>query len=778
MAQYNAIKAAVNAYIKANGRKEITGQILNSVLNAAIDSLGKYFQFAGEARPDTDPGTPDQNVTYLAGVPGTYTNFGGLVINEQEVALLMWNGEWAKHTMLLGIREVNASVDNQVGTPSVDVSYEDAELSLAFHNIKGDPGQTGAAAGFGSVTADVDANIGTPGVSVVASGADTSKNFAFHFTNLKGQKGDTGVTAVSASVDNNTGVPYVEASISGQTLVLAFHNMKGAQGDTGSNVDYPYTLVNNVTTNDATQGLSAAMGVYLQDELSQLDLKVRDKFPNIEEDGFAVADENGNAVIRYDSAGFDVAALSRHILSLISAGIDLPTINVEEDGFFIADGQYNVVASVSENGLDAASLATNLANIILALVGSPSYKTSCDVGFLPYFGEWNQSSVDSLCLCALKTPVVDDAVPFHEGFLFHKLPNDDKSFWFGTRLDNAVQIGTATFYPKDYLLAMSPTDGRVIAAKLWERDNLQIWDGTNTTSVAAVSSDGNNRKPSGWLYNSGVDFIVDDGVEYCLFAEYDGSPTAHNRVGYYVWKGRYPYTQPSDWKTVFYQDFQYSGVIQDGTITHFHMVKRDPWTNILYLTSGDKPGQLKWWYSTDYGETWVELTNNSNNGWEEHTARMVNMVFSKDYIYWANDHGTNHTLNRIQRDSDTGIIDISTREKLADLPFAQACNSVCLVESPNGVFMYERFDVDAEYQPYFTGYVKILFWSIAEERLYTVITLPLKEGETWGGCRGKCYINYTSGQENRPAMGYADNTRCTFDLVGAGDNIGTIMFNL
>ena len=276
MAQYNAIKAAVNAYIKANGRKEITGQILNSVLNAAIDSLGKYFQFAGEARPDTDPGTPDQNVTYLAGVPGTYTHFNGLVIDEQEIALLMWNGDWVKHTMLIGIREVVASVDDQVGTPSVDVNYDNAELSLAFHNMKGNPGidgNDGAAAGFGSVTADVDANIGTPGVSVATSGDNTAKNFTFHFTNLKGQKGDTGVTSVTASVDNNTGVPYVEASLSGQTLVLAFHNMKGQQGDTGSSVDYPYTLANNVTTDDATQGLSAAMGVYLQDEIDQLELK-------------------------------------------------------------------------------------------------------------------------------------------------------------------------------------------------------------------------------------------------------------------------------------------------------------------------------------------------------------------------------------------------------------------------------------------------------------------------------------------------------------------------
>lgn len=279
MAQYNAIKAAVNAYIKANGRKEITGQILNSVLNATIDSLGRFFQFAGEAYPSTDPGTPDQNVTYLAGTAGTYTNFGGLTLDPQEIALLMWDGEWRKHTMLIGIQEVEASVDNQVGTPSVDVNYANGHLELAFHNMKG---QQGDAAGFGSVTADVDANIGTPGVSVETSGANTSKNFTFHFTNLKGKKGDTGVTEVNATIDNNTGVPYVEASLSGQVLTLHFHNMKGEQGNTGSSVSYPFTLVNNVTTNDATQGLTAAMGVYLQEEIIAEKTKI---------DGIPVYDE-------------------------------------------------------------------------------------------------------------------------------------------------------------------------------------------------------------------------------------------------------------------------------------------------------------------------------------------------------------------------------------------------------------------------------------------------------------------------------------------------------
>lgn len=48
----------------------------------------------------------------------------------------------------------------------------------------------------------------------------------------------------------------------------------GAQGNTGSSVDYPYELVNNVTTNDATKGLSAAQGVVLDEKISQLGLKV------------------------------------------------------------------------------------------------------------------------------------------------------------------------------------------------------------------------------------------------------------------------------------------------------------------------------------------------------------------------------------------------------------------------------------------------------------------------------------------------------------------------
>lgn len=471
---------------------------------------------------------------------------------------------------------------------------------------------------------------------------------------------------------------------------------------------------------------------------------------------------------QWDGTTFQVA---------IESGGGGGAIDTEEEGFFVADESGNIGLKYDEGGFDVALLSQHfIALLNQAGIGS-SYKSQCVVRFLPFLSAWDNASKNSLCLCSTKQQLVDNKVPFYDGFLFHKLPTDDKSLWYGTTLENAVQIGTVNFTPKNCLLAMSPTDGRVIAAVRGDRGDIHVWDGTTDHTVAAVTSDGNNRKAMGWLYNSGVDFIKDgNNVERCIFAEYDGS--VQDKGGFYVWVGTYPYTSASDWKTTLHKPMQYYGTIQDGTITHFHQIRRDPWTNILYLTSGDQPGQLVWWYSTDYGDTWTELTNNKTNGWEEHVCRLINFCFTDEWIYWATDHGTNHCLNRIKRNAQTGVIDPSTREKLCDLPFAQACNSICLCESPKGIFMYERIDTGTEYEEYYGGTVKMLFWSIPEGRLYTVAELGLTNN-SWGGSRGKCYLNYTNGQQPRPAMGFSDDSRCVFDLVGADNsNIGTIFYEL
>lgn len=57
------------------------------------------------------------------------------------------------------------------------------------NGTNGTNGQDGAAAGFGTPTASVDSNVGTPSVSVTASGPNTAKVFSFAFHNLKGPSG-------------------------------------------------------------------------------------------------------------------------------------------------------------------------------------------------------------------------------------------------------------------------------------------------------------------------------------------------------------------------------------------------------------------------------------------------------------------------------------------------------------------------------------------------------------------------------------------------------------
>lgn len=75
MGNYDQLKNAVAAVIHDNGAEYITGDRLQDVLVTIINSVGAGATFAGVALPNTNPGTPDPNMFYLAGKAGTYTNF-------------------------------------------------------------------------------------------------------------------------------------------------------------------------------------------------------------------------------------------------------------------------------------------------------------------------------------------------------------------------------------------------------------------------------------------------------------------------------------------------------------------------------------------------------------------------------------------------------------------------------------------------------------------------------------------------------------------------------
>ena len=135
MSEYSSLKAIINANVKTNENQEITGQILNSVLNQMVNTLGAGYQFMGVATP-TNPGTaqsPDYKCFYLATIPGTYTNLGGLVVADGEVAILYWDTAWHKEVTGIASNEKLSELESKVDEINLtsDFGY-DGDDALSF----------------------------------------------------------------------------------------------------------------------------------------------------------------------------------------------------------------------------------------------------------------------------------------------------------------------------------------------------------------------------------------------------------------------------------------------------------------------------------------------------------------------------------------------------------------------------------------------------------------------------------------------------------------------
>lgn len=228
---YESVKNQIDAYIKANGVNLITGPVLNAVLTTMLDELGEGYAFQGVLNTtDTPSPAADIPQAWLASA-GTYIG-GSITVDEGELALICHTSEgWSKLTVYTaspGIDDVRVAVDEGTGTPSATGEMDGNTLVLSFHNLKGAQGPQGETGPQGPQG---------PAGPQGATGA----------TGAQGPKGDTGATGATGP-----------------------QGPQGPQGNPGSSVDYPFELANNLTTNDPTKALSAAQGVVLEGEISQL----------------------------------------------------------------------------------------------------------------------------------------------------------------------------------------------------------------------------------------------------------------------------------------------------------------------------------------------------------------------------------------------------------------------------------------------------------------------------------------------------------------------------
>ena len=307
------------------------------------------------------------------------------------------------------------------------------------------------------------------------------------------------------------------------------------------------------------------------------------------------------------------------------------------------------------------------------------------------------TSEEYYSLAALKERYVANKPSVTCGFLYtQSAPGKAKMFYASNLHEAPTQVFTwqnATIESGSArVFAVSPAHGDIITLVNNLRNTPVVYDISESLEVVVSGLDVN---PIGWLSTGGFDFGTDDNNnEYLIFGEYTGQVRSSSATGdyYYIrlWKASYPYTNASNWKVVYQakRSSNYMSPADDGIPWHMHTCQRDPYTGIWYATTGDADNEILWMYSIDHGETWTQF--HTGNVWESQVARVINFVFTEDYIYWANDAAMNHCVSRVSRDS-SGLMDINSYVKLADLALQSTYNT-CYMEYPRGLFMWDRRD--------------------------------------------------------------------------------------
>lgn len=91
-------------------------------LQSLITNISKNYVFAGIATPTTNPGTPDGPVFYIATEAGIYSNFGGISVAVEEVAILEWKGNWIKKTTDFATQQQIVRLDERIAGIETEVA--------------------------------------------------------------------------------------------------------------------------------------------------------------------------------------------------------------------------------------------------------------------------------------------------------------------------------------------------------------------------------------------------------------------------------------------------------------------------------------------------------------------------------------------------------------------------------------------------------------------------------------------------------------------------------
>lgn len=382
-------------------------------------------------------------------------------------------------------------------------------------------------------------------------------------------------------------------------------------------------------------------------------------------------------------------------------------------------------------------------------------------------------------LCAFRSRLVSGSNPITIGWLYQRSPVNQNGceLWYSpNQLDKPKLLTTMTgIKPNDSFrsFVVSPTHGDVITLKMDNRNAPVVYDASSDTTTTIS---GLQMNPIGWLGSSGCDFGLDgQGNEFFMFGEYTGmGHSTYENV--HVWKVTYPYSEPSNWNVVLTLARSPSYMGSDDTkVWHVHTVQYDPYGNVWYATTGDSDAETKWWYSTDYGATWTKLLTGTE--WTSQVARVLNFAFTKDYIWWANDYGTNHSVNRVAR-AKSGVADKSTHEIVAELNKSQSTYATALLTYPRGILMLDRVDTAFASS---TNKLTVQFYSFDDGKVHDLRTFTrmTNSPNNFFGFRCKVYTIRQSPYDTRIGVGWDNGAPNWIDMEGnSGNALWTVFLDI
>ena len=248
-------------------------------------------------------------------------------------------------------------------------------------------------------------------------------------------------------------------------------------------------------------------------------------------------------------------------------------------------------------------------------------------------------------------------------------------------------------------------------------------------------------KPTAWLQNCGADYIYNQDT--FMFSEY--TRPLHGNA--YVWKVSEPVASSDSWQIS--KTFELSGSMNIG-MKHSHTVNYDPYSELIFMTTGDDSSAAKIFSSADNGVSWQVQMENS----EKH-CRVLNFVFKEDKIYWATDSGKVdlHFFFEVPRDPVTKIPDFSNIKELykfKNKSGQQATYVTVSIDKPSGILFLDRYDNNTV-EP-----MEIYFWSFETSSMHILDYLtPVGGVPSMFGFRVEAINWYQSiGKDKRIVMGY------------------------